>query len=330
MGRTASRSRGCQPCRQRKIKVSFNECVQEIILIQIIFVNERSADLINKCDEKKPECSYCLRRGIKCPGAIIGTMFIDMSSGKRKLIASTSNDLASMGDSQDQTEQRDREAAGMTSKPGLEKKDEDYSDADKTADLNPTAKSMIRRLSPTGTAVQIHQQCKLPTTYQPCRASIFDNLFIMHFIEFYRENKASLKRISWVHFLPEIFANCPSLAIRYSIRAATTAIYGHLTKNESILSNALRWYTLGLEEQRMKIQKMKMEGTGTPTDGSIVFVALLFVQFEIAMCTQPDAWVPHAIAAEQHLLDLMGAQKCRKPLVHHMFLNLRRSSVRGL
>lgn len=286
------------------------------------------ADMITKCDEKKPECSYCLRRGIKCPGAIIGTIFIDMSSGKRKLIASTSNDLAIVGDSQDQPEKRDREAAGMVSKPSLPPEEGNCNDADRIADLNPTVKSVIRRLSPTGTAAQTNQQFKLPTTYQPSRASIFDNLFIMHFIDFYWSNKIP-KRRSWVHFLPEIFASSPSLAIRYSIRAVTTAIYGHLTKNESIQSNARRWYTLGLERQCVKIQKMKMEGTGTAVDASIVFVALLFVQFEIAMCTQPDAWVPHAIAAEQHL-DLMGAQKCRAPLVHHIFINLRRSSVRAL
>lgn len=291
----------------------------------------RRADLITKCDEKKPECSYCLRRGIKCPGAIIGTIFIDISSGKRKLIASTSNDLASVGDSQVQPEQRDRETAGIISKLDLEKKERDYSsDADKIANLNPKAKSMIRRLPPTGTVAQIHQQCKLPTAYQPSRASMFDNLFIMHFIDFYWDKKSSLRWNSWIQFLPGIFATCPSPAIRYSIRAATTAVYGHLTKNESIQSNALRWYTLGLEEQRMSIQKMKMEGTGTPANGSIVFVALLFVRFELAMSTQPDAWVPHAIAAEQHLLDLMSAQKCRKSLLHYMFLDLRRSSVRAL
>lgn len=290
----------------------------------------RRADLITKCDEKKPECSYCLRRGIKCPGAIVGTMFIDMSSGKRKLIASTSNDLASVGDSNDQPEQRDREAASMISKPDLETNGDYSSDADKIADLNLMPKSMIRRLPPSGTVAQIYQQCKLPTAYQPSRAAIFDNLFIMHFIDFQWNNRSFLRRNGWVRFLPEIFVKCPELALRYSIRAATTAIYGALTKNKSIQSNALRWYTLGLEEQRMKIQKMKMEGTGTPADGSIVFVALLFVQFELAMCTHPDAWVPHAIAAEQHLLDLMSTHKFRKPLVHHMFLQLRRSSVRSL
>lgn len=78
--------------------------------------------MITKRDEKTPECSYCLRRGIKSPGAIIGTMFIDMSSGKRKLIASTSNDLVSVGDGQDQPEKLDREAAGMISKSSLEQK----------------------------------------------------------------------------------------------------------------------------------------------------------------------------------------------------------------
>lgn len=288
----------------------------------------RRADLITKCDEKKPECSYCLRRGIKCPGAIIGTIFIDMSSGKRKLIASTSNDLANVGDSQDLPEQRDRETAGMISKPGLEQEGDYSSDADKIADLNPTAKSMIHRLPPT--IAQIQQQCKLPTTYQPSRACIFDNLFIMHFVDYFCGQKSSLRWHSWVRFLPEIFATCSALAIRFSIRAITTAFYGHSTKNESIKSNALRWYTLGLEEQRMSIQKMKMEGTGTPANGSIVFVALLFVQFELTMCTHLDAWIPHAIAAEQHLLDLMSAHTSCKPLVHYMFLNLRQSSVRAL
>lgn len=290
----------------------------------------RRADMITKCDEKMPECSYCLRRGIKCPGAIIGTIFIDMSSGKRKLIASTSNDLASIGDSQDQPEKRRREAASIIiSRPSPEQKEEDRSDADNSiADLSPATKSMIRGLSQTGTAAQTHQQFKLPTTYQPSRASIFDNLFIMHFIDFYWDNKTSLGRKSWAHFLPEVFASSPSLTIKYSIRAATTATYGHLTENKSIQSNARRWYALGLERQLTKIQKMKMEGTRT-VDASIVFVPLLFVQFEIAMCTQPDAWVPHAIAAEQHLA-LMGPQKCRAPLMDHIFLYLRCCSVRVL
>lgn len=286
--------------------------------------------MVTKCDEKKPECSYCLRRGIKCPGAIVGTMFIDMSSGKRKLLASTSNDLASIVESQNQPEKSQREAAGIISSPSLEQIEKDLSDADNNkADLNPTAKSMTRHLSTTGLVAQRHQQFKLPTTYQPSRASIFDNLFIMHFIEFYWNHKFSLRRKSWVHVLPEVFASCPSLGIRYSIRAATTAIYGHLSKNESIQSNARRWYTLGLERQRMKIQNVRLEDTGTTVDVTIVFIALLFVQFEVAMCTQPDAWVPHAIAAERHLV-LMGPQKCRAPLVHHIFLILRHWSVRVL
>lgn len=286
--------------------------------------------MVTKCDEKKPECSYCLRRGIKCPGAIVGTMFIDMSSGKRKLIASTSSDLASIGDSQDQPEKSHREAAGIISSPSLEQIEKDRSDADNNiADLNPTVKSMIRHPSTTGTAAHRNQQFKLPTTYQPSRASIFDNLFIVHFIDFYWNNKTSLRRKRWVHFLPEVFASSPSLAIRYSIRAATTAIYGHLTKNGSIQSNARRWYTLDLERQRMKIQNTGLEGTRTTVDVSIVFVAMLFLQFEVAMWTQPDAWVPHAIAAEQHLI-LMGPQRCRAPLVHHIFLIIRFWSVRVL
>lgn len=172
--------------------------------------------------------------------ALIGTMFIDMSSGKPKLIASTSNDIASVRNSQNQPEKSHREAIGIVSKHRHEPK-EDRSDADSVAGLNPTAKCMIRRLSPTRTDSQTHQRFRLPTTYQPSRVSIFYTLFIMQFIDFCWSNKTSLRRKSSVHFIPKVFASSPSLAIKYSVRAATTAIYGLLTNNESIQSSARRW-----------------------------------------------------------------------------------------
>ncbi|GFF38236.1 hypothetical protein IFM51744_03726 [Aspergillus udagawae] len=49
MVRESGRSRGCKPCRQKRIK----------------------------CDETEPECGQCLRRGRKCPGPLTGLIILE-------------------------------------------------------------------------------------------------------------------------------------------------------------------------------------------------------------------------------------------------------------
>lgn len=168
-------------------------------------------------------------------------------------------------------------------------------------------------------------QLLLPASYQPSRISQFEELYINHFIDFYFDPHAKVKLNSWVNALPILLNASPSPGVRYSIRAAAMAIYGKLTGDESIQLESIRWYTRGLESQRMQLQ-MLCEGGKAVSDASMVLVPLLFCHFESSMCTAPDAWMPHAVAAE-NILVMMGPHVCRTQQMHAIFLSVRVNAV---
>ncbi len=168
-------------------------------------------------------------------------------------------------------------------------------------------------------------QLLLPASYQPPRISQFEELYINHFIDFYFDPHAKIKLNSWVNALPVLLNASPSPGVRYSIRAATMALYGKLTGDESIQLESIRWYTRGLESQRLQLQ-MLCEGGKAVSDASMVLVPLLFCHFESSMCTAPDAWMPHAVAAE-NILVMMGPHVCRTQQMHAIFLSVRVSAV---
>lgn len=168
-------------------------------------------------------------------------------------------------------------------------------------------------------------QLLLPASYQPSRISQFEELYINHFIDFYFDQHAKVKLNSWVNALPALLSASPSPGVRYSIRAATMAIYGKLTGDESIQLESIRWYTRGLESQRLQLQTL-CEGGKAVSDASMVLVPLLLCHFEISMCTAPDAWMPHAVAAE-NILVMMGPHVCRTQQMHAIFLSVRVSAV---
>lgn len=168
-------------------------------------------------------------------------------------------------------------------------------------------------------------QLWLPASYQPSRISPFEELYINHFIDFYFNPQAKITLNSWVNALPILLNASPSSGVRYSIRAATMAIYGKLIGDESIQLESIRWYTRGLESQRLQLQTFCQGGKVVP-DGSMVLVPLLFCHFESSMCTAPDAWMPHAVAAE-NILVMMGPHVCRTRQMHAIFLSVRVSAV---
>lgn len=165
----------------------------------------------------------------------------------------------------------------------------------------------------------------LPAPYQLSRISPFEELYISHFIDFYFSPQAETKLNSWVNALPILLNASPSPGVRYSIRAATMAIYGKLTGDKSIQLESIRWYTRGLESQRLQLQ-MLCEGGKAVLDASMVLVPMLFCHFESSMCTAPDAWMPHAVAAE-NILVMMGPHVCRTQQMHAIFLSVRVNAV---
>lgn len=73
----------------------------------------------------------------------------------------------------------------------------------------------------------------------------------------------STRRIIWVHQLPPLVANPPSLAVKYCIRATSMAIYGQLTNDKSIQWAFHHWYILCLGHQPNSVRRMTAGATGT-------------------------------------------------------------------
>lgn len=291
-----------------------------------------------KCDEKVPECSQCQRNGRKCPGALVGTLFINMSQeGKlnEATIACETSSLASAsknghdGSLQPpdwpsnpivfRTNTLEHQRSSVDIKGPAEERDADGLNVNRAV-MTPQANGISEP-----TDLDRVAQLLLPASYQPSRISPFEELYINHFIDFYFNPQAKIKYNSWVNLLPILLNASPSPGVRYSIRAAAMAIYGELTGDESIQLESIRWYTRGLESQRLQLQMLCQGGKAMP-DASMVLVPLLFCHFESSMCTAPDAWMPHAVAAE-NILVMMGPHVCRTRQMHAIFLSVRVSAV---
>lgn len=291
-----------------------------------------------KCDEKVPECSQCQRNGRKCPGALVGTLFINMSQeGKlnEATIACETSIVASASKNGDdgslqpsdwpsnpivfRTNPLEYQSSSVDIKGPAEERDADGLSVNRAV-MTPQANDISEP-----TDFDPAAQLLLPASYQPSRISPFEELYINHFIDFYFNPQAKLKHNSWVNLLPILLNASPSPGVRYSIRAAAMAIYGELTGDGLIQLESIRWYTLGLESQRLQLQ-MLCEGGKAMPDASMVLVPLLFCHFESSMCTAPDAWMPHAVAAE-NILVMMGPHVCRTQQMHAIFLSVRVSAV---
>ena len=168
-------------------------------------------------------------------------------------------------------------------------------------------------------------QFQLPTSYQPSRAVPFQQFFLTHFIDFFFNPKAKIRANAWINGLPKFLAASPTPALRYSIRAATMAIYGKLSKHTSIEFEACRWYVQSLKSQRMQLQAMNHRSKET-VDESTVIVPLLLCFFEIVLWTEDGAWMRHNTAAES-LLEMIGPQSCRTGQFNDIFFSVRLGAV---
>jgi hypothetical protein len=73
MGRHVGRSRGCQTCVKRRVKVGASRVAGSSTV-----VDEQ------QCGEETPACFQCVSAGFDCPGPVQGAIFIDMSEGIRE------------------------------------------------------------------------------------------------------------------------------------------------------------------------------------------------------------------------------------------------------
>ena len=109
------------------------------------------------------------------------------------------------------------------------------------------------------------------------------------------------------------------------------SVYGKKIGDESIQVEACRCYARGIESQLVESRANQQKlTTGIHAediyDEEAVCVPLMFCFFESMMCTSFAAWAQHSNAAGQ-MLEMLGPQKCRDGVLHHLFCSVRVATV---
>jgi len=331
MVRHGARSRGCQRCLQRKIKVQFHSNTPRFHILTVK----------GKCDESAPECSQCRISGAECSGPRQGTLFVDMSAQIRQ--KSEKRKTA--------TEQKERMAGSEpfnfireTSQYKPFEVDVPSATIDSGSKAAPRSNS-VEKARPSRTrnsrAVKSKNQepaslyrptnhelhFQLPTTYQPDRRYQFELLFLSNFISSSNLSEKSESGLhTWTNELVNILSSTKESSVIYSIRATSMAMYGRMTGTEDIEIEAIKWYSRGLESQRQSLQLAAKAPTSViPTDGTVC-TAIMLSLFESIISTTPTGWLRHYGGAVK-MLEVMGPEKCQSKLTHKLFRSARFGSV---
>jgi hypothetical protein len=244
-----------------------------------------------KCDEDLPECYQCVSSGRKCPGALQGTLFIDMSHVVRQNLGNGEEGQVSVC--------KPQPLPKGTTKIPTKRPLRDSQERDE----------------------QLCQTSRILTIYQPKRASAFQELYIGHFM-------SSVNPIVhlWVTELPNILSGPAEKEEIYAIRAATMALYGKLTGNRDVQVEASAWYLKGLEIQRTKLSVAAEKENYKPCIHGAIGAAVMFSYFENIICTMPMGWMQHCIAAAK-MFEVVGPENCQTGLIHMFFRSMRINSV---
>ncbi|KAF8848301.1 hypothetical protein BDZ45DRAFT_733024 [Acephala macrosclerotiorum] len=244
-----------------------------------------------KCNEETPVCYQCVSAGWDCPGPVEGVIFVDMSERVRQK-RTRQPSRSSM--------KRSRDTRKNNSSPG------------------PAAIALV--LDPVKRVHLISQASKLPTSYQPSRGDIFQDLYIANFISL---QDASLH--PWIIEIPKLASSSTGHFELYGIRAATMALYAKLSRDPDLEVEAAKWYSKGLDAQRKELPLARDPESYYAGILRAVGAALMFSYFESIICTLPMGWMQHYAAAIK-MFEIVGPENCQTGLMHMFFCSIRVSA----
>ena len=110
------------------------------------------------------------------------------------------------------------------------------------------------------------------------------------------------------------------------------AHYGKVSGDVSIQMDSMRWYSRGLEGQRLEnTETQRQLEEGNSVDGvyneTVICTPIMFILFETVMGTTTSAWAQHLKAASI-MLEMIGPWKCQRGILHHIFKSVRIGAVR--
>lgn len=161
-------------------------------------------------------------------------------------------------------------------------------------------------------------------TYQLDIASLFEQHVVAHFISFFDNSPPAQSHLgSWFLLLPSMLSSRTRPSVRPTILAASLAIYGNLSNQPTIVTEAYKWYGSGLKRQRKRLlfQEAETMTRSTPTVED-VSMALLLAYFEVVFHTSPEAYFQHHTGASK-MLELIGPEACQTGVLHELFQTTR-------
>jgi hypothetical protein len=165
--------------------------------------------------------------------------------------------------------------------------------------------------------------------YQPDIAALFEQHVVAHFISFFDNSPPAQSHLgSWFLLLPSMLSSETRHLVRPPVLAASLALYGNLSNQPTIVTEAYKWYGSGLKRQRKRLLLQEPE-TMAPIIPTVedVSMALLLAYFEVVFHTSPEAYFQHHTGASK-MLELMGPEACRTGVLHELFQTVRFHMVR--
>ena len=112
------------------------------------------------------------------------------------------------------------------------------------------------------------------------------------------------------------------------------AHYGKISGDVSIQLDSMRWYSRGLETQRLEnigtLRKIAMGGEACDIfNETTISTPMMLSFFETVMGTTPSGWAQH-LGIASLMLQIIGPWKCREGILHHIFKVARVGAVRRL
>lgn len=165
----------------------------------------------------------------------------------------------------------------------------------------------------------------LPSSYQPSRAEMFDQLFVSHFIEsFAFKEPCSGKQLpTWLDELAELIISPTHDVVKHSIRASSALFYGFLAQDIAIQTEASRWYLKALQGLQYHLSQQ----LPSPFSGDMICTAVMLTHFESLAGTAPGAWFQHVRGASI-MIARGGPESCCQGFLHNIFRHLRLLTVR--
>jgi hypothetical protein len=170
----------------------------------------------------------------------------------------------------------------------------------------------------------IRNHYRLPTYYQPSMADALDKLFISHFLALNTGTRSYNAETPWIALLPGLNETAKSPALKYSLRAASMALYAQVHHEPPILVDSYRWYGHSLVNQHKALAKLN--GSAIPSEEECMAPVILGL-YEVYAGTSPSTVFQHLTAAAR-MIAMRGPRNCSSGDALPLFMAVRVSEVR--